>query len=208
MRRMSAATTLRFRKLARRFGRLKVLEDLSGEVHSGGVLFVTGPNGCGKSTLLRCLAGLLAPDRGEIELTLAGRTVGTVERRRGVGFVAPDLTFYDELSALENLEFFARLRRTSIARTLELAGRLGLPLDRHVAVLSSGMRQRLRWLFALLAEPAVLLLDEPFQNLDPGGESELRAILGHHLAGGGLAVIASPAPLSVSHVEQELRLGR
>lgn len=208
MRRMSTATALRFRGLSRRFGRLKVLEEVSGEVHAGGVLFVTGANGCGKSTLLRCLAGLLAPDRGEIELTLGGSPVGAVERRRGVGFVAPDLTFYDELTAQENLEFFARLRRTPIARPLELADRLGLPLDRHVAALSSGMRQRLRWLFALLGEPALLLLDEPFQNLDPGGEAQLRGILANRLSEGGLAVIASPTPLSVNHVEQELRLGR
>ncbi len=208
MRAMSLAAALRFAEVSRRFGRLRVLQGVSGEVHAGGVLFVTGRNGCGKSTLLRCLAGLLAPDSGTIDLRLDGAPLGIAERRRSVGYVAPDLTFYDELTAGENLEFFARLRRTGVGPSVELAERLGLPLERPVAVLSSGMRQRLRWLFALLALPALLLLDEPFQNLDLRGEEQLREILRAHLAAGGLAVIASPAPLSISHVEQELCLDR
>ena len=208
MRAMSPAPALRFADVSRRFGRLRVLQRLSGEVHAGGVLFVTGRNGCGKSTLLRCLAGLLAPDSGTIDLRLNGAPLGIAERRRSVGYVAPDLTFYDELTAGENLEFFARLRRVGVGPSIELAQWLGLPLERPVAVLSSGMRQRLRWLFALLALPALLLLDEPFQNLDQRGEEQLRELLREHLAAGGLAVVASPAPLSIFHVEQELCLDR
>ena len=78
----------------------------------------------------------------------------------------PDLAFYAELTVRENLEFFSRLRRTTPERGLAVLDRLGLPLDRMAGALSSGMRQRLRWAWALLHSPRLLLLDEPFQNFD------------------------------------------
>lgn len=130
------------------------------------------------------------------------------ERRARIGFVAPDLAFYDELSAGENLEFFARLRGLPIARAGELLDRVGLPADRAAGALSSGMRQRLRWAWALLARPRALLLDEPFQNLDVEGESTVRSLLGEHLESGGLAILASPIGLEVSGAVSHLCLGR
>src|SRR5882724_7569948 len=101
---------LRFTGLSRRFGRLAVLAGVSGEAADGEVLLVTGTNGSGKSTLLKCLAGLLAPDKGAIESREGGRALDAVDRRRRVGLVAPDLAFYEELTTAENLAFFSRLR--------------------------------------------------------------------------------------------------
>jgi len=198
---------LRFENVRRRFGRLAVLEGVSGGVESGGALLVTGPNGSGKSTLLRCLAGLLVPDSGTIEYREGETALEIEERRRRVGFISPDLAFYGELTVEENLAFFARLRRAELARGLEVLARLGLPTDRRAANLSSGMRQRLRWGWALMHRPRLLLLDEPFQNLDAAGERVTRELLGAHLSGGGLAVVANPSSLEIDCVVGHLDLG-
>jgi heme exporter protein A len=203
--------SLRFADIRRRFGRLAVLEGVSGEVSAGGALLVTGPNGSGKSTLLRCLAGLLVPEAGSIHYIEDDKPLDIAARRRRVGFISPDLSFYGELTVRENLAFFARLRRAELARGLEVLDRLGLPLDRRAANLSSGMRQRLRWGWALMHRPRLLLLDEPFQNLDAAGERVTRELLREHLTGGmtgGLAVVANPSSLEIDLVTGRLDLGR
>ena len=202
-------TSLHFENVRRRFGRLSVLQGVSGTVAPGEALLVTGPNGSGKSTLLRCLAGLLAPDGGRIEYREDERTLDVEQRRLRVGYVAPDLAFYSELTVAENLEFFARLRRVRPDRGFEILDRLALPTDRMVGALSSGMRQRMRWAWALLHRPRLLLLDEPFQNLDAPGEEGTRALLREHLEqDGGLAVIANPSSLEIDRVTARLDLGR
>ena len=199
---------LAFEGLSRRFDRLVVLDRVSGEVESGGLFAVRGPNGSGKSTLLRCLAGLLAPDRGRVVAEEDGRALANDERRRRVGLLAPDIAFYDELSVSENLELVARLRGLPPASGRAVAERLGLPAARPWRALSSGMRQRLRWAFAVLHRPRLLLLDEPFQNLDDDGERIARALLDEHLENGGLAVAASPVSLPLPRISGELRLDR
>lgn len=203
-------TLLAFENVRRRFGRLSVLQGVSGSVAAGEALLVTGPNGSGKSTLLRCLAGILAPDAGRIDYREGERDLDIAERRLRIGYVAPDLAFYNELTVAENLRFFARLRRVDPARGFEVLHRLALPTDRMVGALSSGMRQRLRWGWALLHRPRLLLLDEPFQNLDAPGEEGTRALLAEHLAEtpGGLAVIANPSALEIDRVTARLELGR
>ena len=205
---------LSFSGVRRRFGRLAVLTGVSGEVAAGQVLLVTGRNGSGKSTLLRCLAGLLLPDAGAIEYREGGRTLDIAERRRAVGLVAPDLALYGELTAAENLAFFSRLRGCEAGHGGALLRRLDLPADRPAAALSSGMRQRLRWAWALLHRPRLLLLDEPFQNLDAAGLEVTRSLLAEHLAAAagdgaapGLAVIANPVRLEVGDVAASLDLG-
>ncbi|HEX3530790.1 MAG TPA: ABC transporter ATP-binding protein [Thermoanaerobaculia bacterium] len=208
---MPSPASLRFENIRRRFGRLAVLEGVSGEVASGGALLVTGPNGSGKSTLLRCLAGLLMPEAGNIHYSEGNGPLDIVERRLRVGFISPDLSFYGELTVVENLAFFARLRRAELARGLEVLDRLSLPTDRLAANLSSGMRQRLRWGWALMHRPRLLLLDEPFQNLDAAGERITRELLNEHLTGGeasGLAVVANPSSVEIDLVSGRLDLGR
>jgi ABC-type multidrug transport system ATPase subunit len=96
----------------------------------------------------------------------------------------------------------------SSARGLEVLSRFALPLDRLAGNLSSGMRQRLRWGFALLHSARLLLLDEPFQNFDAAGERIARELLNEHLADGGLAVVANPSSLDFQHVATHLDLGR
>ena len=194
--------------MRRSFGRLQVLDGVSARVETGGVLLVRGQNGSGKSTLLRCLAGLLRPQAGTIEHREEGRALDAEERRLAIGYVAPDLALYEDLTVQENLEFFARLRGLPRERAAEILERIALPPHRPTGALSSGMRQRLRWGWALLHRPAVLLLDEPFQNLDRDGEALARTLLAEHLRD-GLAVVATPVPLDfadLAHAETlELR---
>jgi heme exporter protein A len=201
----AAEDCLEFRGLVRSFGPVPVLAGVSGFVRPGELLRVTGPNGSGKSTLLRCLAGLLRPQAGTIRLCEEGAELDAAARRRRVGYVAPDLTFSEPLTAAENLAFFCRLRGAEPARAHELLALLGVPGGRATGALSSGMRQRLRWAWALLHRPRLLLLDEPFQNLDAAGESAVRALLAAHLEA-GMAVVATPAGLELPRVASALEL--
>jgi ABC-type multidrug transport system ATPase subunit len=198
---------LAFERLSRSFGRVAVLAGVSGEVRQGEVMIVCGPNGSGKSTLLRCLAGLLRPQTGSIRLREGDRELDAAARRLRVGYVAPDLALYEALTARENLELFCRLRGVPAQRGGELLARLDLPPERLAGALSSGMRQKLRWAWALLHEPRVLLLDEPFQNLDGTGEAAVRVLLDRHLEG-GLAVVATPSELRLPRVDHRLELAR
>ncbi|MEM6456976.1 MAG: ABC transporter ATP-binding protein [Acidobacteriota bacterium] len=200
------STLLCFHALRRGYGRLRVLRAVSATVAGGEQLLVTGANGSGKSTLLRVLAGLLAPQAGTIECRIDGRALDVAARRRAVGYLAPDLAFYPELSCAENLDFIGRLRGLAPDAGRTLLVRLGLPPGRRAGALSSGMNQRLRWAFALLHRPAVLLLDEPLQNLDAGGRDDVLALLGEHLERGGLAVVANPDALPQLSVDRHLHL--
>ena len=157
------------------------LEPVSFALGAPGVVAVTGPNGAGKSTLLRIAAGLLRPNRGSSALTVAGRTIAPAERRRWVGYAGPELAFYEELSAAENLTFVAEARgiaapAATAAAALARVG-LGARAADRVGALSSGMQQRLRLAFALLDRPPVLLLDEPGSHLDDEGRAMLDRVV-------------------------------
>jgi heme exporter protein A len=168
---------IRARALERRFGEKRALAPVSFALEAGGCLVVRGPNGSGKSTLLGLVAGLLVPTRGELEVAAA---------RSEIGYVAHEPLLYRELSAHENLELFGRLYRVAERRERigMLLGRFGLWEARHerVQAYSRGMTQRLALCRALLHDPQLLLLDEPYSSLDAEGASvldeELRAVAG------------------------------
>jgi ABC-type multidrug transport system ATPase subunit len=163
---------VRARSLERRFGEKQVLRGIDVDLPRGGFLLVTGRNGSGKSTLLRLFAGLLAPSGGELEVAI---------RRGRIGYLGHEPLVYRELSALENLELYGRLyrvpeRKERIGMLLE---RYGLWEARHERVTdySQGMQQRLALCRALLHDPELLLLDEPFAGLDREGVDLLHAEL-------------------------------
>jgi ABC-type multidrug transport system ATPase subunit len=159
---------IRARDVEKRFGQRRVLRDVSFELERGGLLVVTGPNGSGKTTLMRLVAGLAVPTRGTLEVD--------VDRSR-VGFLSHEPLVYRELSAVENLDLFGRLYRVPERRerTGMLLERFGLweARNERVATYSRGMTQRLALCRALLHEPELLVLDEPFSALDEAGAALL-----------------------------------
>lgn len=168
---------IRGRGLEKRYGRKRVLRGVDLDVAPGGFAMVTGSNGSGKTTLLRLVAGLAAPSKGDLLVD--------VDRAR-IGYLAHDALVYRELSALENLDLFGRLyrvpeRRERIGMLLERFA-LWEPRNDRVSTFSRGMTQRLALCRALLHDPDLLVLDEPYSALDDDGaallDRELEALAG------------------------------
>jgi heme exporter protein A len=169
------SVVLEARDLLHRYGARVGLERVSFRAAAPGVLAIRGANGAGKSTLLRILAGLLRPTEGETSLAVHGAPTQRTQRSRWIGYAAPDLAFYPELTAAENLRFAAESRGLAhpdeaVRQALERVHLESRGEDR-VTALSSGMVQRLRLAFALLHRPPVLLMDEPGSFLDEEGRA-------------------------------------
>ncbi len=163
--------------LEKRYGRKQALRGVSFAVPRRGFLLVTGPNGSGKTTLLRLVVGLAMPTRGSLVVDC---------ERAGLGYLGHEPLLYQELTALENLELFGRLyrvhdRRERSGMLLERFGLWEVRGDR-VSTYSRGMTQRLALCRALLHDPSLLVLDEPFAALDEEGaallDRELTALAG------------------------------
>jgi ABC-type multidrug transport system, ATPase component len=157
---------LQISNLAKRFGRTCALQNIDLGVERGAVLALLGPNGAGKSTLFGCLLGLTLPTHGEILLN--GQAI-TDSDRSNFGYVAERVALYWHRSVKDNSVLFARLKGHAAASALKQLSRLGLDTvaDRPVCQLSKGMLQRLGLAIALCGEPELLILDEPFNGLDP-----------------------------------------
>jgi heme exporter protein A len=188
--------SLRFGDVAKRYDLRVVFKGVSGAVEPGEALVVAGPNGSGKSTLVAILCGLLRPTRGTVEYTVEGDEVLPRESwRHHIGVVAPSLALYEELTGLENLRFFGRLRGLEAleSRCLECMREVGLDPDRRTPVrgYSTGMTQRLKIAQAMLARPALLFLDEPGSNLDPSGQDWLEGFVRETLDQGRTVVLAT-----------------
>jgi ABC-2 type transport system ATP-binding protein len=179
----SQAPALRADALTKHYGARRALHDVSFEAMPGEVVAVIGPNGAGKTTMLSILAGIVPATSGAVNLDA-----------RDVGWVPQQAAVYRKLSVAENLRLFARLERVddpdaAVARMLEqtgLAERAGDELER----LSQGNRQRVNIAVGLLADPPVLLLDEPSSALDPRQRARLWEFVSM-LAGAGTAVVFS-----------------
>lgn len=201
----NAAPLVRWDGLAKTFGRKTLFREVSGHLSDGNVLAVCGPNGSGKSTLLRILAGVMRPSAGRVQWD---PTLPEADGR--VGFAAPYLQLYHELSAAENLHFFSRLAGTPLSRA-EIGERLlevGLAREHHdkrLGSFSSGMIQRARLAWAVLARPKVLFLDEPGTNLDEAGRGVVRGVVATQ-RGRGAAILATNDPEEAALADATLTL--
>ena len=174
-------TTLRLTDVTRNFGRRRALNRVSLEVHAGELVTLLGPNGAGKSTLLSIVATLIAPTSGDVRYGTLPLAKAGSELRARIGLLGHDLYIYPELSPAENLRFFGRVYGLAdlgarIDRALERAD-LVLRRDDPVSGFSRGMRQRLALERALLHDPRLVLLDEPFTGLDDAATHALRTRL-------------------------------
>jgi heme exporter protein A len=209
--RSSVTEALEVDGLERRYGERAALTGVSFELREGQTLGVFGPNGAGKTTLLRILATLLRPHAGSVKV-LGGALPGEAWKVRGrVGYVGHEPLLYRELSGRENLLFHARLHRVDEGRVTELIAAVGMErrADDPVRELSRGMVQRLSAARALLHDPPLLLLDEPYSGLDPAARDLLDPLIGR--GSGRTRVLVShdlEAGAGESHVALGLRAGR
>lgn len=159
--------------LSKKFNERLIFKNVGFELQSGQSLVVTGQNGSGKTTLMRIISGLLSPTEGRLTFFKDDRIIEAEQIFKHIGLVGPYLQLYTNLTALENLAFFSKIRGLGMNRPkiLELTKQVGLEgreMD-YVKNYSSGMIQRLKFVFALIHEPPILLVDEPTSNLDEKG---------------------------------------
>lgn len=181
---------LEFKNVSKRYGAVQALAGVSLRVEPGNILALLGPNGAGKSTLLGCLLGLIQPSAGEIHLR--GQAVSDAHRVR-FGYLPERVALYPQRSVWENGWFFARLKglpASELERQLKRVGLFGVQ-ERLVRQLSKGMLQRLGLAIALCGPPEVLVLDEPFNGLDPALLDELQSIVRQARERGATLLVAT-----------------
>jgi iron(III) transport system ATP-binding protein len=186
------------------YGSERVIEGLSLSVHEGEILTLLGPSGCGKTTTLRLIAGLERPDAGRVELqdsTVAGPETFVAPENRGIGVVFQEFALFPHLTAAENVafgleEWDAEARERRVEELLDLVG-LTAQREAYPDELSGGQQQRVALARSLAPEPEVLLLDEPFSNLDVDLRVEMREEVRHIIKETGVTAI------SVTHDQEE-----
>ncbi|MEE4311206.1 MAG: heme ABC exporter ATP-binding protein CcmA [candidate division KSB1 bacterium] len=203
------AYSLELKNVAKHFGRTLLFKKVNFHLHPGEIIAVTGWNGSGKSTLLRIIAGLIRPSAGKVNLLKSGVPAGSDGRRKFTGMVSPALALYDELSAVENLNFLARVRGADITEQeiLDMISAVGLQGWEHAlyGIYSSGMKQRLKMAQALLHKPPLLLLDEPFSNLDSKGISRFDSLISERRRA-GMIIIASNEQREIEYGDRIVNL--
>jgi ABC-type multidrug transport system ATPase subunit len=191
----SSTPIITVRNVIKQFGRFAALRGVTAEFDAGRFHAILGENGAGKTTLLRSLAGLAQPTRGAI--LIFGKT--PQEACRDIGYMAHPSLLYDEMSGMENLKYFGRLYEiVGGGRCEEVIRSVGLDpeLARPVGLYSQGMRQRMSLARAILHDPRVLLLDEPFSNVDVHSARAMVGLLrGMRDAGKTVFVITHQAQL-------------
>lgn len=192
----SSQPVIVLQNLVKFFGRFAALRDISDSFAPGRLYVVVGDNGAGKSTLLRVVAGLMQPSQGSVTL-LGSKTIRDVAHR--IGYMGHAPLLYDELSGMENLRYFGGLYglhdESTCRNAMQTVG-LDPDLARRVGQYSQGMRQRLSLARAVLHDPELMLLDEPFSNVDVHSAREMAAVLGRvRDQGKTIFVVTHQAPL-------------
>ena len=158
------------------------------------VLGIAGVNGSGKSTLLRCLAGLIKPTSGSVKWYINGSDIQKKDIKNHLGFAAPYIQLYEELTVRENLDFIRKVRSLKNLKTItELLIPFGAEklTDFHYGELSTGQQQRVKLASAILHKPKMLLLDEPGSNLDEAGKKIVADLVNRFKIENRMVVIAS-----------------
>lgn len=182
------ALPVQVQNVSKIYGRTAALRNVSFELEMGRLYVLRGENGAGKTTLMRIIAGLSSPTHGQVRIFGAHNR----DALRRIGYMAHAPLVYDELSGMENLRFFARLYGISADSLLEDAlRRVGLDprLARRVGQYSQGMRQRLSLARAIFHQPSLVLLDEPFSNVDPESTGQIVQLLAGMRASGATILL-------------------
>jgi heme exporter protein A len=195
--------------IAKTFNNRKIFSEISFSLKEKDSIAITGRNGSGKSTLLKILAGVLTPTRGTTELKIDGKIIKSEDYFNQLGLVSPYLQLYDEFTGWENLDFFRRVRNINVEDKYldELLYRFNIWERRndYVRTYSSGMKQRLKYAFALIHKPPILLLDEPTSNLDAEGISTVYDTMEEHKRD-GILIVATNDSEDIKHCGQVIDL--
>lgn len=192
------------------YGKESILRGLDLELEQQEVMVIKGPNGSGKSTLLKILTGILTPDLGQIEYFFNGNRLNNFDFYHFFGFCSVEQNLYEELTVFENLYFLLKIRGIEDRERIEnylIKAKMEVAKNKYFKNLSSGMRQRVKIISAILHQPIFLFLDEPGTNLDEGGYNFLSMIIEEQKKR-GICLIASNNKREFEYGNREIELGR
>ncbi len=196
-------------ELNKTFGRRLIFKDLSFKLETDGVFGIAGANGSGKSTLVKIIAGIISPSKGKIIHKENDKEILSEKLHNYIGFVSPYLVLYEEFSAWENMNYFARIRGVDFNKEkIEHLFNEFLLFDRKddfVKTYSSGMKQRLKFIFALMHSPKLIILDEPTSNLDDKGKEVVYKIIADESTT-GIVIIASNEKTDLTQCREVIQL--
>lgn len=188
--------SIRIENLSKSYGNVQALKNINLDIKSGELFGLIGPDGAGKTTLFRLLATLLLPNKGSAKLCEIDSVTEYKKIRRLLGYMPGKFSLYQDLSVIENLEFFARVFNTTIEANMDMIRDIWLQIepfkDRLAGKLSGGMKQKLALCCALIHQPKVLLLDEPTTGVDSVSRSEFWQMLKGLKSRGITIVVATP----------------
>lgn len=201
--------SLSVNRLSKSYNRKPVFTDISFE-HDDGVLGIAGSNGSGKSTLLKCLAYLTRAQKGSILWKQQEIELTKEDIKKSLGYAAPYINLYDELTSYENLEFLLQVAGLPIQITHINSQIDQVQMKDHrqklFKSLSTGQRQRIKIAAALIRKPDIIFLDEPGSNLDKSGHELVKKIVNMQKAKNKLVVIASNDPKEIKLCDQVIKL--
>ena len=173
--------SIQSQNLSKSFGRRLIFKDINFSWEQKGIFGISGPNGSGKSTLVKIVAGLIASSAGKIIHKNSDGEIVPEKLHNHIGFVSPYLVLYEEFSAWENLIIFSKIRGVTFEEEKVLYYLKQFLLENRkddlVKTYSSGMKQRLKFVFALMHSPDILIFDEPTSNLDEEGKKVVYKII-------------------------------
>lgn len=181
---------IKIEDLKKYFGETKAVDGVSLEVNQGEIMGVLGPNGAGKTTTIRCLMDFLRPDAGSIEILGRDAQKNSTQLKKEIGFLSGEVRFYEGWTGAEHIELIERLRGVSLLDS-HLGKRFNFDASKKVRNLSTGNKQKLGLILALMHQPQVLIMDEPTVGLDPLLQNSIYEILESEAARGTTIFMSS-----------------
>lgn len=191
---MEKKGTIQVKGLSKYFGSIKAVNDISFNVDKGEIVGFLGSNGAGKSTTIRCLMNFINPTDGDIKIFGLDTTKYSEDIKKNTGFLPGEVNLYEEWTGREHIDLVRNIRKTKTIED-ELIGKLDFDPSRKVKNLSTGNKQKLGLILALMHKPKLLILDEPTTGLDPFLQGEVYNIL-KNLSGNGSTIFMSSHHLS------------